>query len=233
MSDYELIVELEDADIDHINDAGQAITIVKNLKNIPYAKDGYPVAWLAFKPFEKNTITWVNEYGVYASNTVPAPGKKLVQNSEVEVATVHCMYPFSEGMFHAPHLGTKNSYGVENSTIDTYVFGLNQSATVNSEFAKGVPLNAEELLGKETVEFTPHESVYVFLYKRHDNGVIISEVVSTALKLDFTTVHSITIHYDSATAKFALGPLPRYFFCLGELPVFASFSMDGSESRAA
>ncbi|HEY3759705.1 MAG TPA: hypothetical protein VGL37_08065 [Solirubrobacteraceae bacterium] len=51
----------------------------------PSASGGAPnVAWVVYAPWEKNTMTWVEEYGIYASTASLENGALLTQMSRSE-----------------------------------------------------------------------------------------------------------------------------------------------------
>jgi hypothetical protein len=63
MSKYRLNINLEGVDLDTIYEAKQQVVIVKHTAECKSA-----VAWVSFRPFERNTIDWETTFAIYASS---------------------------------------------------------------------------------------------------------------------------------------------------------------------
>lgn len=204
MAEYNLTIQLSNDDVHTINAAQQQIVIVKKVGG----SSGSQVAWVTFSPFENNTVTWEEEYGVYASTTQVQEGATIIKTSAVNPATSGVIYPFETGSFSSPsgNAGT-NNYGVENEYSQQFSFGMAQSVTANGSKFNAAPLNAVPVLSNEKAIFTPIEIVSVFLHAKFNNGVIITNITNNALEVDLTSNPSVTIHYDKSQGKFIMGAL--------------------------
>lgn len=208
MTDYKLDINIDSQGLHTIQAAGQVVTLVKSVGG----GGNMPVAWLSFHPMQSNTLTWTNQYSVYASSTKIQANARIVSQS-TQLATGGSTYTFSGGQFD---YGKSNGltivqYGVENQDADFLVdgmamitSGLYQGAVVNGG-AKSSPLNAVEVPYNESGTFTPKEVVQVFVSNYQDNGMVISSVTSKSLTVDLTSSPSQTIHYDDHSNQFVGG----------------------------
>lgn len=204
MSQFQLNIQFTTADVHQINAVNQKVVLVKEVGGA----SGSTVAWITFSPFENNQISWEEEYGVYASTSSVEAGAEIIKTSAVNPAADAVIYPFETGAFDSPtgNIGA-NNYAIENETSQTLTFGLAQSVTANGSIFAANPLNAVQVLTNEQAKFTPIEKVKVFLHGEFNNGVIITNITSSALELDLTVNPSMTIHYDSTQGRFMLGAL--------------------------
>lgn len=199
MSKYKLNINILSTNVREINMAMQKITLVKSVGK----GAGTPVAWVTFSPFETNIITWETEYGVYASSTTVQNGAQIQRTSLVGTAVTGTLNPFEEGTFRSPISGGKaNAYSIVNKFGKQFTFGLTQTVHVNGEQFAGSPLNAVTALNQQTAIFEPVEKVAIFLEAQFNNGVVISDILSNGLTLDFTHTPELTIRYDESVGQF-------------------------------
>lgn len=208
MSSYELDIQFTAEDTHTFNLSGQRLTLVKEVGGMP----GTKVAWLAISPFQYNLITWEDQYGLYASTTEAADGATIYKVSDLEPASTGVIYPFKDGGFGLSNKENNGStsYGVENASREHLIFGLAQSVTANGKYSGTNPLNALKVINNGTGKFTALEKIHIFLHREYKNGAIISEINSKALVVDLanTLDHTVTIHYDTNSGQFLIGPLP-------------------------
>ncbi|MEI8593212.1 hypothetical protein [Photobacterium sp. Hal280] len=201
MSSYNLNINIDSNDVRTINQSQQKVVLVKTVGG----SSGSKVAWVTFSPFEHNEVSWTEKYGVYASSTQVQSGAQIYKTSAVNPATTEVMYPFEDGTFGSPENGGQsNSYGISNRYSQGFTFGLAQSVVANGNVFEASPLNAVSVLSRQNAIFTPVERLEVFLQGNFNNGVVISQVSSTALPLDFTNNSDITIRYDSSLGRFVI-----------------------------
>ncbi|KDM90239.1 hypothetical protein [Photobacterium galatheae] len=201
MSSYNLNINIDSNDVRIINQSQQKIVLVKTVGG----SSGSKVAWVTFSPFEHNEVSWTEQYGVYASSTQVQNGAEIYKTSAVNPATSEVVYPFENGTFGSPQSGGQtNSYGISNQYSQGFTFGLAQSVTANGNVYDASPLNAVPVLSKQNAIFTPVEKLEVYLQANFNNGVVISQVSSSALALDFTNNSNITIRYDATLGKFVI-----------------------------
>lgn len=185
MSSYELNVLFTESDVQKINLNKQKLTLVKTLSSGSQSA----LAWLSISPFEKNQITWSNTFGLYVSNTKVEAGAKIFKISAQNPASDQHCYPFRNGIFIEPRKleePFRNKYQIKNETAQDLTFGLTQGIVFNGNKFDANPLNAVTVFENETATFSAIEKVKVYLSTCEDNGVVISEINSEAIELDFT-----------------------------------------------
>ncbi len=81
MADYSLDIQFTQDQLQILYMAGSNVVVAK-----PSGDGSTPnVAWQVFKPMQANTLSWDEEYGIYASTSEVTNGAKLVQLSSVDV----------------------------------------------------------------------------------------------------------------------------------------------------
>jgi hypothetical protein len=168
------------------------------------------VAWVVFRPLESNTMTWTEEYGIYASNVELKNGALLTQLSRSEFPALDGkIYEFApNGTFGAPSAGGEaGSFSVLNSYDNPprkyLTFGLCQDATVNGELAEGNAISAATVLYQSTAVMTPYTTVYLWVQSQVRSNSVLTVVTSPMTKVTFGgTTTNISLAYDPATGKF-------------------------------
>jgi hypothetical protein len=207
---YEIDLAIDSASLGKIFAAGQSVTLVKSaLVGSAVANGNLPVAWISFQPQQQNNVSWEEDYLIYATQTQLQAGAQIVMSS-VTASPVQdqILYQLQSGAF-TPILGqgSHGTFDAENQMQSTALmsFGLAQSATINGKQSVS-PLNAIPVLYNQEVTFTPIEQVSVFLSSINNNGVVISQVASTALDVILTSqTPKATVTFNSATNTFVLG----------------------------
>src|SRR5262245_57303979 len=109
MPTYQLTIQFDSQGLATLNEAGQLVTIVKSVST------GTPVAWVAFDPMESNTVTWTEQYSVYASTTQIQDGAQIITQS-TQAAVGGNTYTLSGGQFDNGKPGLPaTTYGVLNN----------------------------------------------------------------------------------------------------------------------
>lgn len=175
------MIQIDSAGLSEIYDAGQTVTLARQVNQVVDAAasqrvsagaSGLMVAWLAFEPFEKNTITWSEQYYCFATTTALKMSEVLEMNSK-SAAPIQpgSMYVFAQGQFSA-HPGSAGTYIICNAMTGEYGLGLAQQATVNgaSGFA---PFCVEPVLSNEAAYFPPTSSISIFLSSASSNGTLL------------------------------------------------------------
>ncbi|KIL41160.1 hypothetical protein SD70_09010 [Gordoniibacillus kamchatkensis] len=183
MTSYSLNIAFEKEDANLINSINQKVVLVKQTAS---SSSNNNVAWVTFDPFENNTVSWTEEYSVYASTSEVQNGA-VIQKLSVEEAADGNVYDFVNNVFHLDTSLTipKSSYGIYNSTNKVLTFGLAQDVTVNNGFFKAAPINAASVLGGQDATFTPLTQVLVFLQNSYQDGVVLTRVFSQTYKAVF------------------------------------------------
>ena len=205
MTTFRLIIELSAADTETINDNDQKVALVKEGSG----QAPSDVIWVSFSPFERNVVQWQDVYGIFCSPEVPKPGTSIQPSSIQLPARPGTRYPFENGVFGTP-AGDEPAdlYSVANLASRTLTFGLAQSVEGGGKQIEGSPVNAVALAPQMVAAFEPSETVFVFLIKTAESGMVSSVSESEALKVPFSPSNrKQTIHYDGKMGRFVPGPL--------------------------
>lgn len=186
MTQYQLNFSIPAASVAQINAANQFVTLVKSVNN-GQGSSTLPVAWVSFSPLTVDTVTWIENYSVYASSTQLQAGATIVMSS-TQAAQTGMLYTFENGVFTGGPGGVSNIFEVsnQNTLSGSFNFGLAQQATINGVVTTA-PLNSIAVLYNEDVTFTPIETISVFLSGYQNNGVVMSSVTSQACVVELTS----------------------------------------------
>lgn len=172
------------------------------------------VAWVVFKPLTNNTMTWEENYGIYASNTDLIAGGVISQVSRTPYpATAGKTYELAPtGAFGEPGAsGPAGSYIAINSYNNLpkgyMTFGLYQKADVNGSPTGSNPVSAASVIYQSRAEITPFTNVYLWIQSQVVSSSVITNVTSPLSKVTFggdTT--DVSLKYDSETGMFVTAP---------------------------
>ena len=207
--DFTLTLNIEPSDLDVINGAQQKIALAK-----PVGNSAVDVIWLAFDPFESNSIQWEENYWIYASTAaVGKNGEKITKLSEVQPgpALDGSVYPFSStATFGDPvknpavHPGTYAA--VNNMPYGKYpalTFGLSQSAQINQQIQDRKPLSASSVLATQNIQITPYTDVYIWLEGHFESSTIVTDVTGNQAVAKFGGgINEIEMTYDGKSGLF-------------------------------
>jgi hypothetical protein len=210
---YSLSFTMNPEAVSAINDAGQFVTIVKQVDSAN--KSAGDVAWLTFQAAQSIQVSWQESYYLYATNQSLEAGAVIKQTAQ----TVNPALSGYQYVFNAAHLFVNPAPGFEQGAFNVndqagrndWKFGLAQLATVstNPRIDKPVPLNVVKVLNNELVTFKPRATVSVFLQSYDDNGIVISQVKSNALTVELiATDASASIGFSDADNTFFRAPTP-------------------------
>ena len=206
MSNYTLNISFDNKGLLSMTQTGQVVTIVKQ------TGVGKPVAWISFTPQQKNTITWTEQYSVYASTTNLQAGATIVTSSTANAIGGSNYIVNKSGFFNPGISGATdpNTYEITNQDPALMVNGIEmitacliQGATVNGTDVSA-PMCAVGILYNQSGLFTPIETIQVFTSFYANNGMVISSVAGSALQVTYTTNTSAAITYNTDQNKFIL-----------------------------
>lgn len=168
------------------------------------------VAWQAFHPFEKNTVTWKEEYGIYVSSRSVTHGATLTRMSSTHVpALEQRMYTLEEdAVFSEPaeeSTGKAGSFSVENKygELQALTFGLFQDAVVNGKLVPGNAVSATSVPHANTITMIPHTTVFAWIESDVASNTVVTEVNSHQTEGTFGGgVQQISLAYDDESGKF-------------------------------
>ncbi|HLP47906.1 MAG TPA: hypothetical protein VK469_18325 [Candidatus Kapabacteria bacterium] len=171
------------------------------------------VAWVVYRPLNKNEMTWEENYGIYASNTELTDGATIFRNAQTPFpAEAGKIYPMSpSGAFGWPSSGgLPFSYGINNDYANEkghLTFGLYQNANVNGEDLISYPVIASSLLYKFTAIWTPLNTVYLWTQAQVKSSMVVTNITSQMTQVTFSILSpEISLQYDRASGKFIPGP---------------------------
>lgn len=202
MPRFNLNIKFDSSDLQTIVKAGQKVTLVKQ------NKQGSNLAWVAFQPFENNTLEWETNYAVYCSNQELQSGVQINKLSDI-MATPALKYIFKDGAFTADNnsgdIFRTDSYYVKNEMAgyDSLTFGLAQGIYVNGKAVPNRPINAVTVPFMHNISFSPLEIVNVYLEADIKESMVITNVNTTPLQLTFGNgVDTINIKYNKNSGTF-------------------------------
>ena len=200
MSSYKLNINLTRDDVLHIlHKLKQKICIIKSVNG-----EMGNVVWQSLSPFEENSLSWEEEYSVYATLASEEGGAEIFKASSFE-AEAGSEYVLKDDVFSDNGDGTPDTYTVRNeNNSDDQLFGLFQGVSVNGNDEEFNPLNAVRVGNNQKTTFTPIEKVSVFLHDSQDNGVILTEIYSDACEVDLTKETEQTLVFDRSNNTFGI-----------------------------
>ena len=169
------------------------------------------MAWLVIDPEEGINVSWHADYEVYQSRSIPKPDATIVTSAVTQHAQVGHVYTylpaghFAPGQpFQDPHAYAALNNDDRHKTAEM-TFGLVQAALVSGA-NKLSPINAQMVPYQQTAGFTPEERLLVFVSGITDNGVVISDIASRRLEIDFTQQPAQKAGWSPDEGQFVLLP---------------------------
>lgn len=214
-TDYQLRIHISEKDINAMKGSGLNITLVKVCDDSNHALAttlGIPscdeIAWVACDLFQETTVSWKENYSVYASTTDIVSGATIDRMSSKQASPGVKEYTFSDGTFEEKSIpsGMPTAYYVQNAYTKkpSLTFGLAQVAKVSTGDTVESPINAMKVMAQNEAAFIPIVQLKVLLSAHVSNGKVISFVQSQAVVVDFTEHNEREITYDASLAKFRI-----------------------------
>jgi len=195
---YELIINIDQAGLDKIHANGQYVTLSQSVNS------SLNIAWITFQPCASNSLTWQEEYEIYASTTTVQPGACPVLTAQTGAAQTGYVYALSAGSFTGEPGGQAGAYNALNKQGESVTVGLARNARVNGE-PLFMPLNAVSVSNGGAVSFTPEVTVYLYLSQCNNSGTIISPVNEPVCAVTLTSANPMaTLLFCDATHMFYL-----------------------------
>ncbi|HEX4726107.1 MAG TPA: hypothetical protein VH333_26600 [Pseudonocardiaceae bacterium] len=205
MPEYKLNTSFTGADLTRFLAAGSNVVVAKPNNG------GQPnVAWVVYRPLEKNAMTWEEEYGIYASNADLISGGELFQMSKTGFpAVAGKLYSMTDtGAFGPPTSGgSAGSYtavnGYANLPKGFLTIGLFQDAVVNGNAATGNAVSAATVQYNYKAVMTPYTTVYLWMQSQVVSNSVLTVVTSPMTKVTFGgSVTDISLAYDATSGTF-------------------------------
>lgn len=202
MSQYMLNISFSEKALAILAKAHQKVVLVKKTAG---NKDT-AVSWVTFKPWEKNTISWKEEFALYASDSEIQGGATICKLSD-KMASSGVQYQLADGAIQAMGPGSEmpsNCYSIRNNEddCDGILVGLAQSVSVNGRAFANNPINAVYVPYGQNVMMEPIESVSVYLENDMNDGMVVTKLRSDALTITYSGENEHTISYNPATGQF-------------------------------
>jgi hypothetical protein len=229
MTTYALEVIFNQSDLKLINQAGEKVVLIKQVP-----KGGYKVAWVTFDPFQQNTVTWDDDYFLYASSTQPVEGTQIAGWTMQEAQAQNDYVFSSDRTFSVPHPDPNllpGQYMVFNNMVfdrePWLTFGMAQAFELNGNTQKPQPINAAVVPAKQFARFTPENRVLIFLATNimdstvHNDvrldsymgmiafkSVVPGSAESVATELNLSATNKISVNYSASDGKFLPNVVP-------------------------
>ncbi|MFJ9457686.1 hypothetical protein ACIRST_21705 [Kitasatospora sp. NPDC101447] len=210
-SAYELNINPED-DADWItNQDKKRVAIAKQVNTGVDISTVNPanVAWQVFAPLNENKITWEASYSVYASTTPVAEGAHISQSSVLHTppppAEDGVVYEFNGSIFKkSDSKAEKGSYWIKNTSKQLFQFGITQEASSDKSSIKPgySPLIIVPGGGSEILQFTPHETVYVYLTGHKESATVSVNAWGPVCKVQLSAGTPVTLKFIREESRF-------------------------------
>ena len=201
---YQLNISIDAEGLQMIYASGQSVTVVKIVVSNPLSGGMLPVAWTAFQPLEENSVTWSENYYIYATTTPIMAGATIVQTSMTPAPVqTGWTYTFINGQFTGAQGGMSDAFNMINQQGNMFNFGLSQQAVINN-VPTMAPLNAIPVLNNQLASFTPVQTISVFLSTSYNGGTVLSQVPYNALTFSFSSQMAANIGFNDSTNTFYL-----------------------------
>jgi hypothetical protein len=202
MPSYRLNINFSGSDLDTIYKAGERVVVVKHTE-----ERNSLIAWVSFKPFERNTIDWETQFALYAASGEIQSGAVINKLSDC-MGQCRVNSIFENGYFSKTEPDDSiglNSYEVTNHDGDKKIltFGLAQGVNVNGIAFPNNPINAVLVPRGHHAVMTPTERIDVFLEARAENSTVLSRIDSKSVSLTYSgDVRDISLNYDPKNGAF-------------------------------
>jgi hypothetical protein len=208
---YQVTIDIDQQGVQKINQAQQFVTLVRNVISSVEGNSGHrmspntSIAWLAFQPLESNTVTWTEDYILYATTTVLQSGASITISSQTpNPAQVGWNYTFQNGVITGAAGGAQGSFNLSNQMQGNFNLGLAQQATVNNASSLA-PLNAVPVFYNEHANFTPQEEIFIFLSSYGNNGSVIDPISGNDWTVTLSgSQPSATVGFNDSNNTFSL-----------------------------
>jgi hypothetical protein len=206
MPSYSLLTSFTDDDLDRFHASGSNVVVAK-----PNNGGDPNVAWVVFRPLSGNSMSWEDNYGIYASNTdLTAAGTVLHQMSKTPFPAVPAkVYELTpSGVFAGPGLnGSAGSYKAVNSYNNLpkgyLTFGLYQDSEVNGSQVGGNAVSATPVIYNSQAVITPFTTIYLWIASQVVSNSVITIVTSPQTKVTFGgSVFDVSLAYDAGSGTF-------------------------------
>ena len=186
---------------------GMSISISRTVK--ASGGNNMETAWISFQPAMQSTVSWAEDYYIYASTSPAQPGAVIslasTTNSPVQS---NQLYTFDQrAVFSSSSAQTGGAFEVSNqqSPSQNWTMGLAQSAHVNGAMKQLAALNAMDVPYATNASFTPTENVSIWLSSFTTDGTVIAQTSGGALAVSLNPKQTTAnIGFDNSMNSFVL-----------------------------
>lgn len=208
MAQYTVTTAFSPADLERFYATGSNIVLAR-----PLAGSALNVAWVVFRPFEKNFLAWNDDFGIYASSfpiqngVVPQPNAQTDPAFPAQPGLVYTMSP--PGTITGPTTtgGTPNAFTIVNQYANPtgyLTFGLLQSATVDGAARPLTAASAIAVLHNSQGVLPPGPAVSLWVQANIISGTIVTAFTAPITKVALTAATpSADLVYQSASGTFS------------------------------
>lgn len=207
MAQYALTTSFSPADLDRFYATGSNIVLARPLAGVPP-----DVAWVVFRPFQKNFLAWNDDFGIYASSfpirngVVPQPNAQTDPNFPVQPALVYTMSPAGTITGPVTTGGTAGAFTIVNQYANAsgyLAFGLLQSATVDGNARPLTAASAITVLQNGKGILTPAATVYLWVQPNIVSGTVVTVFTAPITEVVLTAAApSADLVYQASTGTF-------------------------------
>lgn len=208
---YKLNIELTQEQLEVFSATGSQIAIAKSGPTKPN------VVWQSLRPIESLTMTWEENYGIYATETQFRGGAKIVSSARTkgnavngeEYALVKAGYFLAqENPGNPATYFARNAYSEENKPMG---FGLTQTAELTTgAVLPPNPISYALVLPESRAEMTPLTTLYVWVQSAVMGGSVVTEVTGPQIAVPFGGgINEQSLIYNKAKFEFKGGKPPK------------------------
>ncbi|MEP3430172.1 MAG: hypothetical protein ABJN98_15910 [Roseibium sp.] len=190
MTKYTLDIKIDSAGLKQIQ--GETISIAKTVTTA-LVGGNLATAWISFDPAQHITVTWTEDYYIYASSSAAQGGATIDLSSYTDAAVqADQLYTYgTASTFSNAKANTGGAFETNNlqQSPNPWTMGLAQEATVGGKSTMAA-LNAVKVPYNQTASFTPIENISIWVSSIQNNGVVLSQIANTALPVQLTSQKS-------------------------------------------
>ena len=207
---FTINISIDSTGVSQIYGASQSVTLVRSVDSFVRSAPAlsmaaalpYSVVWLAFQPFQSNCITWSDACELIASTTPAQAGNVITASATTSGAQPGETWTLQNGQFSLTSSGGGSGYLAANEQTNGLTFGLLASATVNGAQVVA-PLNVQPVLYNQLGEFTPGETISVFLSSAGASGTIVPDIAGAGLTVSLTPASPVVnLGFNDETNQF-------------------------------
>lgn len=205
MAQYALTTSFSQTDLERFYATGTNIILARPLAGVPLN-----VAWVVFRPFQKNFLAWNDDFGIHASNfpigngVVPQLNAQTDPNVPVQASLVYTLS--AAGSITGPTTGgTAGAFTIANQYVNAkgyLTFGLLQSSTVDGQARPLTASSAVTVLQNGQGILTPATAVYLWVQPNIVSGTIVTVFTAPITKVALTAAAptaDLLYHADTGT----------------------------------